>query len=856
MSWREAAANAARLTSGAEDAPEKDTKPRPAVAYERSSLKLHVPAASSSQPLQIPPPPAAKLPSRPSMTHALTVEKQKLTIPTPGLPRPHAKPNKLDSGFASLSSIEAIHWSKLPEHFPVASKSLYTLPSGKPKPIPKIQYAFKAEDAASKADRLVKLDKIRDVFKKSWTGYREHAWLHDELKPVSGKFRDPFANWGATLVDTLDTLWIMGLKAEFEEAVKAVDQIDFTTTQRADIPLFETTIRYLGGLLAAYDISGRKYQNLLDKAVQLAELLISAFDTPNRMPETYYYWRPLFASQKHRASNRLVLAEIGSLSLEFTRLAQLTGVHKYYDAIARITDNLEEFQNNTRLPGMWPIFLDGSGCGKVPMDLSLQEPLRAPENSFENPLTDGARAEVLSPIEPLSPEGEKYVPLHLPDPIILTNEPPPKDENDAILSSSGKDKTLNANGDPLDKRQLDVDHHEPPKMPPDADKVSLVETVVPTPLECVPQGFVSSSDYGTEAYTLGGMSDSTYEYLPKEYLLLGGKVEKYRTMYERSTDVVKKHLIFRPMLPNEEDILFCGKLTVPSLNEDEPEVGDLEGENAHLTCFAGGMLGMGAKLFDRPEDLEIAKKLTEGCVWSYNMTATGIMPEAFNTLPCKSTEKCAWNETAYWEVLDSQSEFRLQNYQDQLRLYKKQLASASSWYEAQLAAMTTPPTPSINIIPKVQATPTPIYVDAPDRRQLAEQEDNTDNTDTPTKVQPISNIEDDISMPSLTMPVFPMLYSPPPPMSHEDYVQNRIQEERLPRGVTNIRSRSYILRYVFFMPEDICSADFAKGLKQSSPFGTCTASPVIRTGVKPAGVCSVPLMSTRPPSTVTPPLTT
>jgi mannosyl-oligosaccharide alpha-1,2-mannosidase len=56
--------------------------------------------------------------------------------------------------------------------------------------------------------------------------------------------------------------------------------------------LFETTIRYLGGLLAAYDISDKKYPNLLNKAVELAEILISAFDTPNRMPETYYYWRP------------------------------------------------------------------------------------------------------------------------------------------------------------------------------------------------------------------------------------------------------------------------------------------------------------------------------------------------------------------------------------------------------------------------------------------------------------------------------------------------------------------------------------------------------------------------------------
>jgi mannosyl-oligosaccharide alpha-1,2-mannosidase len=56
--------------------------------------------------------------------------------------------------------------------------------------------------------------------------------------------------------------------------------------------LFETTIRYLGGLLGAYDVSGGKYKVLLEKAEELGEVLMGAFDTPNRMPLTYYHWRP------------------------------------------------------------------------------------------------------------------------------------------------------------------------------------------------------------------------------------------------------------------------------------------------------------------------------------------------------------------------------------------------------------------------------------------------------------------------------------------------------------------------------------------------------------------------------------
>jgi mannosyl-oligosaccharide alpha-1,2-mannosidase len=133
---------------------------------------------------------------------------------------------------------------------------------------------------------------IKQQFKKAWTGYKEHAWLQDELAPVTGGFRNPFCGWAATLVDSLDTLWIMGFEEEFKEALDALKKIDFTTSIRQDIPVFETTIRYLGGLLGAYDVSGGKYSILVEKAVELADVLMGAFDTPNRMPMMYYQWKP------------------------------------------------------------------------------------------------------------------------------------------------------------------------------------------------------------------------------------------------------------------------------------------------------------------------------------------------------------------------------------------------------------------------------------------------------------------------------------------------------------------------------------------------------------------------------------
>ena len=118
--------------------------------------------------------------------------------------------------------------------------------------------------------------------------------MQDEVTPVSGEFKNGYGGRGATLVDTLDTLVIMRLDEEFNAALNAVRKIDFTTSADTTLNVFETTIRYLGGLLAAYDLayhtSKTKHHVLLDKATELGNMLLGAFDTPNRMPITHWDW--------------------------------------------------------------------------------------------------------------------------------------------------------------------------------------------------------------------------------------------------------------------------------------------------------------------------------------------------------------------------------------------------------------------------------------------------------------------------------------------------------------------------------------------------------------------------------------
>jgi mannosyl-oligosaccharide alpha-1,2-mannosidase len=145
-------------------------------------------------------------------------------------------------------------------------------------------------------------------------------------------------------------------------------------------------------------------------------------------------------------------------------------------------------------------------------------------------------------------------------------------------------------------------------------------------------------------FTLGAMADSLYEYLPKEYLLLGGRSSQYKEMYEKAIEVAKKELFFRPRTPHGDDILLSGQVTV-----GVEDTHTLLAEGQHLTCFVGGMVAMAAKIFNRPDEVEIGRKLTEGCVWAYNSTATGIMPENFVTEPCINNTDCSWSPRLWYQ---------------------------------------------------------------------------------------------------------------------------------------------------------------------------------------------------------------
>ncbi|KAJ0164070.1 Endoplasmic reticulum mannosyl-oligosaccharide 1,2-alpha-mannosidase [Colletotrichum tanaceti] len=758
--------------------------------------------------------------------------------------KPPRRPN-LDRSEDQSISTSRVHWHKVSEHFPVPTGEIIPLPTGKPKDIPKIQYAFKPETDSAKEKREKRLALVKAEMERSWTGYRKFAWTHDELSPVTGRFRDPFCGWAATLVDGLDTLWIMGMKEDFDAAAKAVKDIDFTfSPTRRDIPVFETIIRYLGGLLAAYDVSGGKkgeYKVLLDKALELADILMGVFDTPNRMPILYYNWEPQYASQPHRATT-VGVAELGTMSMEFTRLAQLTGEDKYYDAIARITNAFEDLQNRgTAIDGIFPEQLDASGCNRTAEAIAYQEEQVAAASA-------SAAAARLGKSKEREPAAVQET--------FLAKGYGSESEANLIAKRAvgvGKDgETVVENAKDIDKKQAfpEPKVNEQPIYPGNSGRRPSPTTPDKSSWECIKQG-LAPGGWGNQQYSMGGSQDSTYEYFPKEYLVLGGLEPKYKTMHIKTVEAVKKWLLYRPMVPKERDILFSAKVSTSGDPENDLQT---EYEVTHLTCFIGGMFGLGGKIFDRPEDVEIAKKLTDGCVWAYESMPSGIMPEAASVVPCASTQSCPWNETLWWEHMDPSADWRraqVKAWEEKQREKKKQEQNElrKQSVERSKADLTdrnptgklneeeTPlsekkdpfagihitkdeprklgsakktdypaPEPGLNKSPSIvdehflkKRDPAPPTSKDP-RKTSADEAANhslkdkldlnsAENTDSVSNNAPASGgivgkikFEEEAESPD------------PKPLTHEEYIKDKLKRENIPPGFVNINSQRYILR--------------------------------------------------------------
>jgi mannosyl-oligosaccharide alpha-1,2-mannosidase len=172
---------------------------------------------------------------------------------------------------------------------------------------------------------------VRREFQWAWQGYVAKAWGKDEINPVSGTSQSFFVeghDLGLSLVEALDTLWTMGLDAEFQAGVDWVKaNLDFDVNGEAQV--FETNIRLVGGLISAHLACGDPV--LLAKAKDLADRLLKAFDaSPHGLP-----WRYVNLKTGAVRDPETNLAEIGTYITEFGVLGQLTGDDRYFKIAKR-----------------------------------------------------------------------------------------------------------------------------------------------------------------------------------------------------------------------------------------------------------------------------------------------------------------------------------------------------------------------------------------------------------------------------------------------------------------------------------------------------------------------------------------
>ncbi|KXX81549.1 Mannosyl-oligosaccharide alpha-1,2-mannosidase [Madurella mycetomatis] len=177
-------------------------------------------------------------------------------------------------------------------------------------------------------------DAVKQAFQTSWDGYYKYAFPHDSLRPVSNGFADDRNGWGASAVDALSTALVMGNWDVVEQILEFIPKINFDNTS-TEVSLFETTIRYLGGLLSAYDLvtgpldghidQPDKAKAILDQAKRLADNLKVAFDTPSGVPDNGLFLNP----PRKSGSETNGIATIGTLVLEWTRLSDLTNDDEY-----------------------------------------------------------------------------------------------------------------------------------------------------------------------------------------------------------------------------------------------------------------------------------------------------------------------------------------------------------------------------------------------------------------------------------------------------------------------------------------------------------------------------------------------
>ncbi|KAF7367767.1 alpha-1,2-Mannosidase [Mycena sanguinolenta] len=211
-------------------------------------------------------------------------------------------------------------------------------------------------------------DAIVASFQYAWSAYERDAMGSDEYHPIShrGTNLSHSGGIGYTVVDAIDTMLLMGLHQEYSRASDWVrNSLSFDRDGRNKVfNTFETTIRVLGGLLSAHHLSSDDMY--LRHAVDLADRMLPAFDTPSGIPFTSIDLAARAGIPD--AANHISTAEATTLQLEFRDLAQLTKNSDYWYKAEKVMSVV----NDALLPNhLAPISMDANGGSFLQSDIRL-----------------------------------------------------------------------------------------------------------------------------------------------------------------------------------------------------------------------------------------------------------------------------------------------------------------------------------------------------------------------------------------------------------------------------------------------------------------------------------------------------
>jgi len=231
---------------------------------------------------------------------------------------------------------------------------------------------FELPDSAVSTEqkRLV----IKYMVKHAYSGYQKYAFGFTSLNPVENgiSHTGPMgaAETGAQIIDALDTLLITGLKKEYDDSYLWLKNnfIKNFTSQEGAISVFEICIRFLGGLLSAHGLTPDSSQKpeLLKMAITVADILKLAVTSEGPIPRTLvspgipggnpenYRWAPGACA---------ILADSGTLDLEFKTLSKLTGDPSYKNIVdeIRVAIKSNPVSENPTLYGLY-ITANGKTC--------------------------------------------------------------------------------------------------------------------------------------------------------------------------------------------------------------------------------------------------------------------------------------------------------------------------------------------------------------------------------------------------------------------------------------------------------------------------------------------------------------